>query len=280
MDHSIKYKVRIASHRKTIIAKENDLLADKIQEAGINLSVYCNKKGLCGKCFVEIIKGKLLPLNEREEFFLEKKRPKGNYRLACLSRIHSDLEVRIPEESILQEAVILQTGIRSPILLNPAVKKYYLELQRPEIRLPYSFSELLEKYFKKKKLIIPLPLLKKLPDILERSKFQITATMYNDKEILSVEPKNTTRKNLGIAVDIGTTTVVVELVDLNTGESVDTSTATNSQVKYGSDVVSRISFAFQDSRNLTELKNSILKTLNAMIKNVLDKKSYRSFECL
>lgn len=271
MDHSAKYKINIVSHNKTITAHEGDLLADKIQKAGINLSVYCNKKGLCGKCFVEIVKGKLAHLSEREELFIKQKRLDKNYRLACLHKIKSDLEINIPEESIIQEAFILKTGIKSPILINPAVKKYHLQLKKPEIGFPYSLSELLEKYFRKKKLFIPLNLLKGLPDILERSKFQITATMYNESEILSIEPNDTLSKNFGIAIDIGTTTVVVELVDLNNGESIDSSTANNSQMRYGSDVISRISFAFQDSNNLAKLRNSILRTLNEMIKQILDR---------
>ncbi|MBA7673509.1 Na(+)-translocating NADH-quinone reductase subunit F [subsurface metagenome] len=271
MDHSAKYKINIVSHNKTITAHEEDLLADKIQKAGINLSVYCNKKGLCGKCFVEIVKGKLAHLSEREELFIKQKRLDKNYRLACLHKIKSDLEINIPEESIIQEAFILKTGIKSLILINPVVKKYHLQLKKPEIGFPYSLSELLEKYFRKKKLVIPLNLLKELTDILERSKFQISATMYNESEILSIEPNDTLSKNFGIAIDIGTTTVVVELVDLNTGESIDSSTANNSQAKYGSDVVSRISFALLDSKNLTKLKNSILKTLNEMISQILDR---------
>ena len=271
MNRSIKYKINIMSFNKNIIAHEGDLLADKIQEAGINLSVYCSKKGLCGKCFVEIMKGDISPLSEREEFFIEQKRLNKNYRLACLYKIKSDLEIKIPEGSIIQEAIILQTGIKSPILINPAVKKYYLELKKPEIGFPYSLSELLEKYFRKKKLVIPLHLLRELPDILERSKFQITATMYNEREILSIEPNDTLSKNFGIAIDIGTTTVVVELVDLNRGESIGSSTAYNRQMKYGSDVVSRISFTFQDSKNLVKLRNSILRTLNEMIKQILDR---------
>ena len=109
MDHSAKYKINIVSHNKTITAHEEDLLADKIQKAGINLSVYCNKKGLCGKCFVEIVKGKLAHLSEREELFIKQKRLEKNYRLACLHKIKCDLEINIPEESIIQEAFILKT---------------------------------------------------------------------------------------------------------------------------------------------------------------------------
>lgn len=271
MDCSIKYKINIVSYNKAITADKDDLLADKIQEAGINLSAYCNKKGLCGKCFVEIIKGNPPPLTEREEFFIKQKRLNKNHRLACLYKIKGNLEIKIPEESIIQEISILQTGIESPILINPPIKKYYVELKKPEIGFPYSLMELLEEYFQKKKLIVPLNLLKELPDILEQSKFHITAVIYNDNEILNIESDNTLSKNFGIAIDIGTTTVVVELVDLNTGESIDSSTANNSQVKYGYDVVSRISFAFLDSKNLTKLKNSILKTLNEMINQILDR---------
>lgn len=271
MDRPIQYKITIASHNKTIMADENDSLADKIQEAGIALSAYCNKKGLCGKCFVEIKEANLPPLNEKEEFFIEQKGLELDSRIACLYKIRSDLTIRIPEESIMKETLVLQTGIKSSIPLNPAVKKYDLKLKRPKIGLPYSSLELLERCLRIRRLTIPLPLLKALPGILERSRSHITAAVYNDREILDIGPKDTVSKNFGIAVDIGTTTVVVELVDLNTGESVDSAMANNSQMKYGSDVVSRISYAFQNKKNLAQLKNSILETVNGMIDQILDR---------
>jgi len=267
----MSYKVKILSEDKTIAAMENELLADKIQKAGINLSAYCSKRGLCGKCFVEIVDGKLPPLKGREEFLLKHKKLSKNYRLACMYKIKGDLSIEIPEESIMQEMFILKTGIESPIEFDPPVKKYHLQLKKPEISFPYSIMESFEFYFRDKNLIIPLNLLKTLQDIIERSSFNITAVVYNDNEILNVEQDNTLNKNYGIAIDLGTTTVVVELVDLNTGESIDIQTAANSQMKYGSDVVSRISFAFSDPKNLDELRNSILKTLNQMIKQILDK---------
>ena len=69
----MKYSLKIISHDKTIKTAKNDLLADKIQDAGINLSAYCSKRGLCGKCFVEIIDGNLPPPLEKEDFFLKQK---------------------------------------------------------------------------------------------------------------------------------------------------------------------------------------------------------------
>jgi uncharacterized 2Fe-2S/4Fe-4S cluster protein (DUF4445 family) len=267
----MSYKLRILSHNKTIEVKENEILADTIQKAGINLSAYCNKRGLCGKCFVEITQGMLPPLKEREKFLLRNKRLEQNCRLACLYKIKGDLSIEIPEESIIQETFILTTGIQTPIELNPAVKKYHFQLKKPAILAPYSLSEIFEFYFKDKNVIIPLDLLKVLQELLEKSKFNVTAVVYNDKEVLNVEQHRTLDKNYGIAVDLGTTTVVVELVDLNSGKSIDALTATNSQMKYGSDVISRISFAVLEPKNLDQLRCSILKTLNQMIEQILDK---------
>jgi len=265
----MKYSLKIISHDKTIKTAKNDLLADKIQEAGINLSAYCSKRGLCGKCFVEIIDGKLPPPLEKENSFLKQKKLSKNHRLACLYKIQGDLSVKVPQESLIQETTILTTGIRQQFLIDPPVKKYHLQLAKPGISAPDSITELFQTYLRERNLNFPLNLLKELPDILERNRYDITVVMHKENEILNVERGDTTAYNFGLAMDIGTTTLVVELVDLNTGETRDTATAMNSQVKFGADVVSRISYAFHNQKNLEELRNSIIKTLNKMITQVL-----------
>jgi uncharacterized 2Fe-2S/4Fe-4S cluster protein (DUF4445 family) len=267
----MKYSIKIISHHKTIKAAKNELLADKIQEAGINLSVYCNKRGLCGKCFVEILDGELPSTNEKEDFLLQQKRLRKNYRLACLYKIQGNLTVKIPPESLIQETAILTTGIRQQLIIDPAVKKYHLQLTKPAISNPQSIIELFQTSLRKRELIFPINLLKNLPDILEENRYNITAVTHKENEILNVEQGDTTTYNFGIAIDIGTTTLVVELVDLNTGKTIDNSTAMNSQVKFGADVVSRITYAFLSQKNLEELRNSILNTLNKMITQLLRK---------
>lgn len=261
----MKHTIKITSHNVVIKAKENDLLADNIQDAGINLSVYCNKAGLCGKCFVEVVDGKRPPLNEKEDFFLKHKRLNKNYRLACQYRIKGDLSIRIPQESLIQETTILTTGLKQPLSIDPSTKKYHLQLTQPRISAPESLIELFKNHLRKKNLVFPSGLLKKLPNILEKSQYDITAVIHRENEILNVEQGDTTANNFGIAIDIGTTTLVVELLDLNTGNIIDTSTAMNSQVKFGADVVSRISYAFLSQKNSDELRTSILKILNKMI---------------
>ncbi|MFC2164499.1 ASKHA domain-containing protein [Acidobacteriota bacterium] len=271
----MSYTVKILSHNKKISAAKGDLLADCILKSGIDLSLYCNQKGMCGKCFVEIVDGILHSADDREKAFLKQKQLPQNYRLACKYKIKGNLTIKIPESSILQKTFILKTGIQLPLLIDPPVKKYYLELKKPELSDPQSSLELIAKYFRKKRMTIGLDVLKELPDLLESNKYRITVTVLNDDEILVVEPGDTTERNFGLAVDVGTSTLVVELVDLSKGTSLDIETANNSQMKYGLDVVSRITFAFTNPKNLNILQDSIIQTLSKMIHRLLKRNAIK-----
>lgn len=263
------YSIDILSHKAKFHAKKGELLADKILEKGIDISLYCHKRGLCGKCFVEIVEGVLPQLDEHEKVLLEKKHLPDNFRLACRHKITGPLIISIPEESRLQKTFILKTGLKRPLSIDPPVKKYYLEPRRPSLSAPRSLLETLEISLQKKHLKVELSLLKNMPWILKRSKQKVTAVLYEDVELLAVEPGDTTTACFGLAVDIGTTTLVIELVDLNTGETLDTVTGINSQMRYGADVVSRISYAYADPKNLDNLRDTIVKTLSSMTDRLL-----------
>jgi uncharacterized 2Fe-2S/4Fe-4S cluster protein (DUF4445 family) len=269
-------KVKILSHNKTISVKKGALLADIISEAGINLSLYCNRRGLCGKCFVEIVKGDLPACETQESILLERKHLGKNYRLACMHRTTEDMEINIPSASILQQIPVLETGLHLDIKLDPSVKKYALHLEKPDLQHPYSSIERIERALRKRRLKISLEVLKKIPKILDNSTDKLTAVIYKESEIIEVEKGDTTEKNYGLAADIGTSTLVVELADLNTGKSIDTQASNNSQIKFGADIVSRISSAYLDPKNLGKLQQTIVGDLNRMIKQVLSKNKIKS----
>jgi len=272
MHNPDKYKIHIINYGKIISSSPEDNLAEKILEAGINLRVDCNKKGLCGQCLVEIVKGKLPPLKPREELLFRGKGIKSNnYRLACLYKVKSNIELNILDESIVQEILILKTGIKSELAINPALKKYYLLLKKPQIGSPHSALDQWLENLQKKHLIINLDLVKKLPRILARTKFKVTTAIYQDEEILNVEPGHTVDEAYGIAIDVGTTTLVAALVDLNSGRSMEIVTSSNSQIQFGADVISRIFSAVSDSKNLLALKKAITNDLNKMIANLIYK---------
>ncbi len=277
----MKYKINIVSHNKKVLADKGSILSDIITRAEINLSRFCNKKGLCGKCFVEILKKDIPPLNKNEEVLLNQIGLNYNYRLACQYRVTEDLKISIPDESILQEAEVLTTGIDLPVLIDPPVKKYYLKLSKPEInnsfallriKKSFSFLGLLKESFKNDNLKIDLGLLKKLPGLLKKNNYNISLAILNNSEVLDIEPGNTVNKNYGLAIDIGTSTVIVELMDLNSGKGLDIEYKANLQMKYGLDVISRISFAYKDPGNLELLQRTIINQLNKMIRAILKRK--------
>ena len=266
------YTIKILSHGRTIKAGEKELLADKIQQVGIPLSLYCNKRGLCGKCFVEVVKGSRPPLEEKEKLWLEQKNLGKNYRLACRFEVAGDLEINVPALFTAQEVPILPAIACAAVTPDAAVKKYYLELPRPAIASPHSLFDLLIENLGSMRLDIPVEVLHELSQKLAEGKFKVTVTVHREKEILAVEPGNTTDQNFGLAIDVGTTTLVMELVDLNSGRTLETMAVLNSQVKRGADVISRISYAVSDpQRHGAELRSLVLETLNRMMGQILSK---------
>ncbi len=265
------YTIKIEPHKKAHRGDTGDILVDIIQKAGINLSVYCDRKGLCGKCFVEIIEGRLPPPGKHEQYLIEQKNHPPNYRLACAYKIKGDVRIRIPEESILKEAVVLTSGLRSTVPVQPAVKKFHLRLRKPEISSPFSLVEILERHLKQKRLQVSTGLLRDMGRVMEDSKYDVTVTTYKDMKLLNIEPQNTQTFSYGLAVDIGTTTLALELVNLNTGETIGTAASLNSQSIRGADVVTRISYTFKDMKKLNKLRDQIKDDINSMIDELLKK---------
>jgi len=265
------YTIKIESHKKALQGDTGDILVDVIQKAGINLSVYCDRKGLCGKCFVEIIEGSLPPPSKHEQYLIEQKNHPPNYRLACVYRIKGDARIKIPEESILKEAVVLTSGLRSIVPIHPAVKKFHLRLTKPGISSPFSLMETLERNLKQKRLHAPFGLLRNMGRVMENSKYDVTVTTYKDTDLLNIEPQNTQTFIYGLAADIGTTTLALELVNLNDGETIGTTTSLNSQSIRGADVVTRISYTFKDMKKLNKLRDQIREDINSMIDELLKK---------
>jgi len=264
-----KYSVEILSSKRKIPVEKNTLLSEALQKAGVHLRMDCNQLGVCGKCLVKISDGILPPIEEHEESFLLEKDLDKSFRLACCFHINSDLKIEIPDESLLQELSILKTGIKTPVTLEPSIKKFFVQLPKPSTAEPLSLVELFQTYLKNPNLSIAPEVLETLPSILKKTDYKITAVIHKDNEIIAIEDGNTSNYCYGLAIDLGTTTLVVELIDLNSGKSIDTTAAENSQTQYGSDVVSRIGFSISDESNLGILKKTVLADLNKMIADIL-----------
>ena len=246
-------------------ARPGERLADVLVKAGIPLSVYCHKKGICGKCAVRIASGPLPLLEPAEEALLRAQGLSSDHRLACLFEVRANVTVEVPPGRRLQKIAVLETGLATNVVPDPPVKKLTLTLEKPDLASPSAALERLKALLKAPDLALPLSTLSKLGGEAVSSGRVFTVVLYGEREILDIEPEDTSDRTYGLAVDLGTSTVVAELIDLRTGEAVARASAVNSQASYGADVVSRITFAFESPDNLGRLRKVVIQLLNELI---------------
>ncbi|MEJ2726570.1 MAG: ferredoxin, partial [Deltaproteobacteria bacterium] len=196
-------------------------------------------------------------------FFSQEEIDQG-FVLACQTRIQSDLQVEIPpvsrleEEQIMTEEAAKEAELEGGVSLElqpegtfypikPLARKIFLELPTPTLEDNITDIERLSRELRRKigwhSYDISLHCLQNLSDMLRENDWKVTATVVKDKNryrIQKVEPLDTTARNFGVAVDVGTTTVVVQLVDLRTGKVLAVDGTHNMQSQYGEDVISRM----------------------------------------
>jgi uncharacterized 2Fe-2S/4Fe-4S cluster protein (DUF4445 family) len=255
-------------------------ILDASRQIGAGIENICGGKGVCGKCKVRIEEGyfakygitssvsSMETIVEPDERVLSKKQSRQNYRLACQARIHGDIVVFVPEESRKGQQVVRKEATDRAIKLKPAVKKYYVELAPATLRDAMGDLERLQAKLKKdcrlRNLTIDYRVLLDLQKIIRRGGWKLTVSVWQDKEIIGVEPGRM-KTGYGIAVDIGTTTVAAYLCELSTGAVLATESMMNPQVAYGEDVMSRIGYAVKGKNGLKQLNRSIINGLNQVI---------------
>jgi len=249
------------------------------QKAGIYISSLCGGDGICGKCRVILRSGEI---QSKPTTLLDRDEIQQNYILACQTTVQGDLEIEIPPETRLEAGKILgdedaeRFGQLSLVEAAgfphaPLVRKYYLELERPAMDSPLSGQERLYQAIKahepKASLQMGFAVLRDLQRVLSEADFKVTATIGRrgaTTEVVQVEPGDTTADNLGLAIDIGTTTLVVQLVDLVEARIIDSEAKYNSQMKFGEDYIRRIMYA-EEHNALREMQRMLVDDLNELI---------------
>ena len=240
-------------------------LFEAASQAGIVLNSVCGGKGICRKCAVKI-------------------EPHGRQVLACQYHIQNDLTVTIPPDSRFFEQKILEHGIDRQIKVHPTVCKRYL---KPEIDStdPETLEAILKKANPGQSYKISSRAAHQLKQFDAQSlKEGVTAVCHLDPAlddsdsqsdkytVRSFEKGNTTDRIFGLAVDVGTTTVVVKLIDMANGQCEATQATINPQRQYGDDVVSRIAYA-QTNAKLVELNATIIDCINQLIARLTNESS-------
>lgn len=261
--------VRFHPDEKEIVVMKGTNIMEAAISAGVYIDSICGGRGRCGKCKVIIEKGE--PRKDQHELLKKSDIDKG-YAIACLTYVENDTEVLVPEESRLGLHQILKSSeIESVSELNPLVRKQYLEMDPPTLEDNISDLSRLERALEEREICdtcVSLPLLKNFSKILRKEEWKVTLTFADagkESTVVDIESGDTTQNLHGIAVDIGTTTVVVELVDLLTGKVIDIEADYNKQVMFGEDVLTRILYATEEEGGLPKLKKAIVSTINYLI---------------
>ncbi len=270
---------------------------DLLLKLNLPIRSICGGLGTCGKCKVLIQKGSeyLNQITNAEKKFLSKEDLESGYRLACQTKINDkyidmlqelkppQFRIFLPSELLFEDFNILTFGIRKETILNPAIKKLFLDIKKPTLDEPIPdfervIAEIIAKdnTIKEDQIEIDFNLINKLPNILRENNHKITLTLWNDNEIIECEPSDTTENNYGIAFDIGTTTIVGYLINLDNGKVYSLASKLNSQTAYGEDVITRLSFIKNDENGLQKLNLAVLNDLNNIISKVCEKSKIKS----
>ncbi|MGA9057342.1 MAG: ASKHA domain-containing protein [Terriglobia bacterium] len=255
-------------------------LLDAAKTAGVDLASSCGGDGLCGKCRVVVRQGNV---TAQPTSLLSREEIRRGYVLACQTKVAGDVELEIPPESRAEAAQILidvdaqrfralhPVGGEIEVRPAPLTRKLYLELPSPSLDDSISDQSRLFRGIRRRRpapiMQLGLKVLRTLPKLLREADWKVTVTLGwrgGTLEVLQVEPGDAARRNLGIAVDVGTSTVVAHLLDLDTTERIDAEAVYNSQRAWGDEVTRRIIHAGTPG-GLDELQKAVVGDINGLI---------------
>ncbi|MBU0516993.1 MAG: DUF4445 domain-containing protein [Proteobacteria bacterium] len=259
--------------------------------AGVHINASCGGQGVCGKCRVHVDEGRVE--GGRGKFINDDDFTAG-FRLACSSQVVGDLVVAIPIESQMDKRVQEATGrrvgaaklatqldlatLKAEGKFEPPFEKLFLQLDKPTLDDNVSDLDRLIRALKHTgydRLSVDYHLLDLLPNAVRDQDFNVTVTVARSRtkqdkvNLFNVEAGDTRNIHLAVCIDIGTTTVSAELLDLNTGDVLAHEAEYNNQVSYGEDVISRIMYS-QKSGGLDKLQEKVIGNINSLMDKLLE----------
>lgn len=264
------FVVRFEPDGKKLKADSESTVLDLAKEGGIGIRSECGGKGKCGKCRIVVEdQQNLSEVNETEREHLTPQEIGRGYRLACMTTVLGDSLVFIPSESRLSVRRIQIRGMEQPVKLDPNVRKICLVLEKPTLQNPVAddlnILTNLEKLYGLRDLEWEYELVKNLPDTIRDGNWRVTVTLLNDHKVIDLEPGDTTSRNFGFAVDIGTSKIVGYLTNLSSGEVVGFGSLENPQIAFGEDILSRISYAEESLEKRRRLQILAVEGINRII---------------
>jgi uncharacterized 2Fe-2S/4Fe-4S cluster protein (DUF4445 family) len=264
VDFSVTFQ---PSGRRGFAAAGTDLMS-VARALGVEIESTCGGKGTCKKCRVHIESApeSLSAPTSIEEKALGAAALASGMRLACQALVAGDVKVFVPEQSRRSRQVVRKEAGDETVPLDPAIKAYPVKLQAPTLREATADAERvlagLEERYGLKNLGFDFPMLQTLPGACRKAGWDLVVVVWRGRAIIDVRAAPEKKPVLGLAVDVGTTTIAAYLCDLESGDILATESAMNPQVAFGDDLIARLHYVAHHEDGLAELQRTVTTEVN------------------
>ena len=250
---------------------------------GVDVDSVCGGRAMCGRCQVTVMEGEfakhgvkstaqhLSAVSETELNYGRRRTLATDRRLSCQARIQGDLVIDVPASSQVHRQVVRKAADERAITLNPVVRLHYVEVAEPDMHNPASDLQrlcgALEREWQLTNLECDLSLLQTLQSQLRQGQWAVTVAVHDNRDIIAVWP-GLHERAFGLAVDIGSTTIAMHLCDLLTGNVLATSGGMNPQIRFGEDLMSRVSYSMMNPGGARQMTVAVRAALNELVSQV------------
>ena len=259
------------------------------RKLGVDLDSVCGGRGICSKCQIKpsygefskhgvtVQDGALSEWNSVEQRYQDKRGLIEGRRLGCQATVQGDIVIDVPPESQVHKQVVRKRAEARDIIMNPSTKLYYVEVQEPDMHDPTGDLErlriALNEQWQLENVHADLHILQKMQPILRKGGWKVTCAVHlgddeNAPRIMHIWPGYYEGTVYGLAVDLGSTTIAAHLCDLQTGEVVASSGVMNPQIRFGEDLMSRVSYSMMNAGGAAEMTAAVREGMNALFTQV------------
>jgi len=254
------------------------------RELGVDIDSICGGRARCGRCQVEPVEGSfakegivssashLGDLSEDEQICLKDGQLKPGNRLSCQAKILGNVKIDVPAGSQVHHQVVRKDFEAHSIELDPLVHLYFTQVPEPDLQNPEGDLQRLKRALYSdwglSGLDCDIDVLRSLQGVLKDGKWQVTVAVRNGTRLVAIWPGFQERV-YGVAVDVGSTTIAAQLCDLSSGEMLASTGAMNPQIRYGEDLMSRVSYAMLHTEGARQMTRAVRTAVDELINNVV-----------
>ncbi|MCG7622760.1 ASKHA domain-containing protein [Epibacterium sp. Ofav1-8] len=259
------------------------------RQLGVDLDSVCGGRGICSKCQITPSYGEfskhgvtvaddaLSEWNKVEQRYKDKRGLIDGRRLGCQAQIEKDVVIDVPPESQVHKQVVRKRAEARDIVMNPAIRLFYVEVEEPDMHKPSGdlerLCEALDKQWEIKDVKADIHILRQLQPVLRKGAWKVTVAVhlgndYQPPRIMHIWPGYYEGTIYGLAVDLGSTTIAAHLCDLKTGEVLASSGIMNPQIRFGEDLMSRVSYAMMNKGGDLEMTRAVREGMNALFAQI------------